>query len=309
MNKKNNENNVHLRGFIEAINVRSMNGEKVDGAITPGRHAINFAINTIEQYGKADDRQRKTTRHNVVLFTEDMNAIAKYVGMQNDLNKYYEAFRADKDTKEKKPIHTLSLDGFLVPDKSQGFETVRIIVKEDSMKLDAKAEKNEVSNSMTLKGNIGNIDLKDDYAVVQIAHNFPEVEGKEKREPVWLDVRVSGNRNGANKEMFDALKDGSLKKGDFVVVGGQLHNRNYEVGEGEEKKTRYDITLDLSRFQKLERKEGEKVEVKEEAKKAETKKTAPKKIVARQTRQEPAKKVNEKKTAAKKAAPKKGISR
>lgn len=305
MNKKNNENNVHLLGFVEAVNVRDMNGNKVEGAITPGRHAINLAINTVELYGEKENRQRKTTRHSVVYFTEDLNTIAKYADLGKALDKYREAYKADPKTEEKKPVHQIRVDGFLVPEKSQGFETIRIIAKE--VTLDAKREKEEVYNSVTLKGNIGNIDMRDDFAVIQVAHNFPEQEDKEKREPVWLDVRVSGERKGANKEVFDALKAGELKKGDFVVVGGQLHNRNYEVGkEGEEKTKRYDFTLDMSRFQKLERKEVESVEVKEEPKAQKAEKKAPQKITRRATRQGPVKKVNEKKAPAKKTAPKKG---
>lgn len=267
MQKKINYNNqVHLHGFINDVRINPVNDE--------GRTAINLDVATVEFF---QGKTRKTY-HDAAIFTEDKDVIAKFGAIAEDCKKNIE----NRGVKGFQPsTHTVSLDGiFINPEDKQAY----ILVMGDSVKLDAKQEEKEVRNTATITGNIGSIDIHPDkkFAVISVAsHYTPKGEEKESK-PNWIRVNVSGNRKSVSG-VYEAIEKGELQKGDFVRVGGQLHNNNFE----QDGKKVYSTVLDLSRFEKIEKKEK----------------------VAEAQKAEPEKEAAEKKAAAKKAAPKKVTSK
>lgn len=262
-NKKNYNNNVHLHGFINDVRINPVNGD--------GRQAINLDIVTVENF---QDKARKTY-HDAVLFTDDKSIIKKFDKVAADCKKNAENRGVEG---YKNLTHTVSLDGvFINPENKQPY----ILIMSDALKLDAKREENEVRNSATIVGNIGNIDIYPDkkFATLSVAGHYTPKEGQGEAQPNWVKVNVNGNRK-VGGALYEAIEKGEVKKGDFVRVGGQLHNNNY--GEGENKV--YGMALDVSRFEKIEKKaeKTEKAEAKKkvETKKAETKKAAPAKKAA-----------------------------
>ena len=190
----------------------------------------------------------------------------------------------------KPETHTISMDGILVNksnklgDTDKTYRTLQILGNEASIDLDVKQAENEVRNRAEIVGNIADINLHEDkkFAVVTLMHHY-RPEGSEKEYETVVDVRINGDRK-FSKEAYEAIVKGELGKGDFVRLGGQLHNNRFENEEG----VRYGVSMDLTSYallkksQKQAEKAGEKVEVKEEKKaaKAASKKAAPKKEAA-----------------------------
>lgn len=314
--KKNEENHVHLYGYINGVDIRDSKGNQAKIGLygrffatdKEGKNysigkdeklAVNFDLTTSEAYkvkneeGK-EEYKNKYTKHDVVMFTADHDLAKQFAKIQKELAAY-EALPEEEKKGAKRPVNTVSMDGFIM----QNGKTIKVGARDASVDLNVPQEKEEPRNSMTMKGNIGSIDMKDNFAVMHVAHNYPEREGKERREPVWVDVRVDSRMQ---PETFKDIQDGKIKVGDFIKFGGQIHNRNFEVTkEGQEPEKRYEFTIDARRIQKLVAKEAktEKVEVKEEPKAAPQKAAKPSGRVTRKPRQEPVKKVNAEKKPAK----------
>ena len=254
-------NAVHLHGFINEVRMNPVNDE--------GRMAINLKVCTHEQYTRKDENGEKATFdrptfHDVTIFTDDKKVIKQYAAIEKDLKSV-----------DNKKNHTVSLDGFLVQrerrvgDSDSTYNTVSIVAGQDRVSVDKPREENEVRNSATFVGNIGSVEIykEKNFAVVSMANHY-KVEGLDEPQVTWLNVRVSGDRK-FSKQAYEDLVSGKLGKGDFLRVGGQLHNNTF----GEEGSKRYTMVLDLTRIEKLEKKEAEKVEQeKAPAKKTETKK-------------------------------------
>lgn len=261
--KKNINNNVHLYGYINDVRIKKLDN---------GKTLIGIDIVTLEQYkSKEGEFKNKRTYHNGVLFPEDKALIKKFTAIAKDCAKNIK----NRDVEGFKPeTHSISLNGYL-SNPDAGSSNVSIIIDEKTLDIDVKQEENEIRNRADFVGNIGAIDIYDDkrFATVRVAHHF-RPEGAEKEFETWLNVRVDGDRL-YSKNTYDAIVKGEVAKGDFVRLGGQLHNNNFETKDG---KKVYGVVLDLTTFQKLEKKEAEaeKVEVKEEPK-VEPKKAAPKK--------------------------------
>lgn len=268
--KKNNNNYVHLYGFINGIRMNEFDkdGKKMT--------AINLNVSTLETFKKDDQFVNRRTYHDVSLFTDDKKTI-----------KAFEA--VSKNMENDKGPQTISLDGTLI--NKEGTNDVRIIAKEDSIDLNAKQADKEVRNRAELVGNIAAVNVYEDknFATVSLIHHF-RPEGAEKEFETTLQVRIDGDRK-FSKDTYEALKNGELGVGDFVKIGGQLHNNNYIK---EEEKV-YGVALDLTSAELLHKKgekKAESVEVKAEAKPA--KKAAAKKAEA------PAKKPETKKAVSRK---------
>lgn len=287
--KKNNNNQVHLFGHIN--NVR-MNG------LDDGRTAVNLDVVTRESYKDSKGEvQTKRTYHDVAIFTDDKKLIKSFQKIGKDCDKNVE----NRDVEGYKPIpHSISLDGIMVNktsrlgDTDKTYQSVQILAGVDSIDLDAKQEEKELRNKAYLVGNIGSVRLVEDkkFAVVSLMHHY-RPEGSEKEYTTNLDVRINGDRS-VGKETYEKLVKGEMGVGDFIRVGGQLHNNRFETEDG----VRYGVSLDATSAEVLKSRQAEaktaKVEVKEE--KASTKKST--------------KKATEKKeTAKKKATPrKKGVT-
>lgn len=268
--KKNNNNYVHLYGYINGIRMNEFDkdGKKMT--------AINLNVSTLETFKKDDQFVNRRTYHDVSLFTDDKKTIKAFKDIA-------------KNMENDKGPQTISLDGTLV--NKEGMNDVRIIAKEDSIDLNAKQADKEVRNRAELVGNIAAVNIHEDknFATVNLIHHF-RPEGAEKEFETILQVRIDGDRK-FSKDTYEALKNGELGVGDFVKIGGQLHNNNYTK---EEEKV-YGVALDLTSAEVLHKKgekKAESAEVKEEAKPA--KKAAAKKAEA------PAKKAETKKAVSRK---------
>ena len=208
---------------------------------------------------------------------------------KNEANRNVEGFEPK--------THTISVDGILVNKENklgsseETYRTLQVMANEPSIDLDVKQDENEVRNTTKFVGNVARIDLHEDkkFAVVTVVHHY-RPEGSEKDFETAVDVRINGDRK-FSKAAYEAIVKGELDKGDFVRMGGQLHNNRYETENG----TRYGVSVDLTSYEMLKKKEAKKEEVaKAPAKKATSKKTA--------------KKENAEKAAPKKATPrKKGV--
>ena len=277
-------NNAHIFGYINDVRMNPTES---------GRTAINLDVVTLEQYkDKAGDFQTKRSYHDVVSFTDKQETIDKFAAIAADC----EANRAGKGVEGFKPTsHTVSLDGILVNrnnsigDTDKYTRTVAILAKEDAIKLDVKQQENEVRNRVDFVGNVASIDLHAEkgFAVVNIANHYrPDPKNKEdKGQETWLEVRIDKNRK-YSQGAYEAIEKGDLKVGDFIRIGGQLHNNRFETKQG----VNYKNVLDLTSFAKIERKEAQAqaqapaeqkaakaAEKKETAKKDTTKKATSKK--------------------------------
>lgn len=277
---KNQGNDLHLYGYINGVRMNE---------VSEGRVAVTISVATIENFKQGEENKSRRTFHNAVLFTSDKDLIAKFEAIKaatdkNRENQGVEGFKPE--------THTISLDGFLVKrensfgEDGQKYDSAQIMVKEDSVDLDVKQAENEVRNSARLSGNIGSIRIVEDkdFADLSIIHHYTSKDGRENELPIH--VRVNGNRRDG-KQVLEDLKAGKIKVGDFIRIGGQLRQNNYEK-EGEGK--RYGLAVDMTTFKMLKQKEA--VAVKEEVK------TAPK--AAPKAQKAPAQKPQKKATSRKK---------
>lgn len=277
--KKNNNNNAHLYGYINGVR---MNDFERDGKKMT---AINLDVVTMETYKVDGNFQNKRTYHDVVLFTDDQKLIKSLAAIATDVT----ANRENRDVEGFKPkTHTISVDGILVNKENsikgsdKAYTTLQFVASEPSIDLDVKQADKEVRNRAELSGNIAKVNIYEEqgFATANLVHHY-RPDGAEKEFETSIQIRVDGNRK-FSKETYEALKKGEMGVGDFIRVGGQLHNNNYENEQGK----RYGMALDVTSSELLHKK-GEKQEVKAEKK--------------------PAKKAEEK--AAKKAEPKKATPR
>lgn len=245
--KKNPNNNLHVYGYINGVRMQDAK---------EGRTAINLDVASLETFKAGDEFKNKKTYHDVVIFTDDKKVIDKFAAMGKDL----EENRARKDEKGFKPaVHTISLDGVIVnKEKSQDLQ---VMVKDSGFELDVKQADKEVRNRADIVGNIASVKMYEDknFASVTLMHHY-RPEGAEKEFETTIQVRVDGDRKFSQKT-YEALKKGELGVGDFIRVGGQLHNNNFENEKGKV----YSMALDLTSSELLHKK-GEKAEVKAETK-------------------------------------------
>lgn len=263
--KKNQNNQVHIYGYINGVRMNEFesNGKK--------KTAINLDVCTLEQYKDKDGAsQTKRSYHDVAIFTDDKKLIKQFSGIAADCDKN----AANREVDGYKPaVHSISADGILVNKTNtiEGTETtyrtLQVLAGADSIDLDAKQAEKEVRNSAKIVGNVANIYLNEEkkFAVVTLMHHY-RPEGAEKDFETTVDVRLNGDRR-FSKAAYEALLKGEIGKGDFVRMGGQLHNSRSEDG-------RYTVAIDLTSFDMLKRKEAKKEEVKAAPKKAAAKKEA-----------------------------------
>lgn len=274
--KKKMNNNVHLYGYINDVRINPTDS---------GKTAINLDLVTLETYKdkESGEYQNRRTYHDVSMYTTDEKVIAKYKAVEADAKENIK----NRDVEGYKPkTHTVSLDGLLV---SRGDREHVVLVKPENAVLDVKQAENEVRNRADIVANIGTINLYEDkgFAVMSVAHHY-RPEGAEKDSDTWLNVRVDAERQ-YSKETYKAIVAGDIKVGDFARLGGQIHNNRYTDSKGNKK---YEIALDLTSYEKIEKKQAqaekaaEKVEVKED--KVPAKKEAP-------AKKEEAKKANSRK--------------
>lgn len=274
--KKNQNNSVHIYGYINDVRINTLEN---------GRTAINLDVATIENYkDKEGNSQARKSYHDVAVFTDDKKLIASFkkIAVDTEMN------RENRGVEGYKPVpHTISMDGILVNrsakvGEEKEYQTIQILASKDSIDLDVKQAEGEYRNVSMFAGNIGDIKVYEDkkFATLSVAQHY-RPEGSETEHVTWINVRVNGDRK-ASKEAYEAIVNGTLKKGDFVRMGGQLHNNNYDSEDG----TRYGVSVDLTSFKKLEKKEAETVEVKEEAKPAKkaAEKAAPKKATSKKVK-------------------------
>lgn len=266
--KKNDNNSVHLFGYLNGVRMNAMEN---------GRTAINLDVCTLEQYkDKAGEFQTRRTYHDVVIFTEDKKVIKNFQKLGKDVD----ANAANRGVEGYEPkTHTIAVDGILVNKENTiggsdtKYRTLQIIAQAEGVATDVKQGEKEVRNGAMLTGNVAAIALHEDknFAVVTIMHHY-RPEGSEKDFTTTVDVRVSGDRM-FSKAAYEAIKKGELKKGDFVRMGGQMHNNRFETEDG----VRYGVNIDLTSYTALAKKEAKKEEV---AAKPAAKK-APKKAVSK----------------------------
>lgn len=269
--KKKYNNNVHLHGYINDVRMNSIDKD---------RTAINLDIATKETYKGTDGEFHNiNTYHDGVLFTGNKELVKKFEAIAADLA----ANRENRDNAEYKvKSHTVSLDGILVNRQNtiqgtdQKYDTLQVQIKESSLQLDAKQAEKEVRNRAEIVGNIASINLHEDkgFAVVTVMNHY-RPEGSEKEFGTTLQVRVDAERK-FSKPMYEAIQKGEMGVGDFIRVGGQLHNNNYQVEAGK----KYGMALDVTSselIKKAAKKEEVKAEVKPEPKKAPAKKAVSRK--------------------------------
>lgn len=270
--KKNQNNNTHLYGYINGVRVNETGS---------GKTAVNLDVCTLETFKNDKGAfENKRTYHDVVMFTENKEIIEKFIAIGEAVEKN----RQMKDEKNFKPeTHTISLDGVLLNKKDS--RDLQVFCKEDGFELDVKQADKEIRNKTEFVGNIASVQMHEDknFAVVTVMNHFRPSEGEERE--TALIVRINGDRK-FSKETYEALKKGEMGVGDFIRVGGQLHNNNFENEKGKF----YGMALDLTSSELLHKK-GEKKEEKAEVKK------------------EPAKKAAAKKETKKAEQPKKAVSR
>ena len=255
-NTKKSNNKAHVYGFINGVRINPLEG---------GRTAINLDVCSLEQYKDKDgESQTHRTYHRVSVFTDDKKAIAAYKKIAKDVDA--NAANRGVEGYEPKP-HAVSLDGIMIGEAGN----IQIVALPENVKLDAKQEKDEVRNSAVLSGNIASVTVHEDqkFAVVTLMHHYRPEGGEEK--VTTIDIRINGERK-PSAAAYQAAVEGKLKKGDFVRMGGQLHNNNFENKEGDKV---YRVVMDLTSFDMLKEKEAKKEEVAKTEKKA-TKKAASK---------------------------------
>lgn len=249
---KNPNNLSHLYGYINGVRVNEMEN---------GRTAINLDVVTLEQFKREKEGKTETRRtyHDVALFTEDKEVIKAYKAIAADV----ENNKANRNVEGFEPkTHTISVDGILVNKKDS--KDLQLLATVDNIALDVKQAEKEVRNSAKIVGNVAAIRLEEDkkFAVVTLIHHY-RPEGAEKEFATTIDVRVNGDRK-VGAPTYEQILKGELAKGDFVRMGGQLHNNSYTPKDSEEK--RYTMVIDLTSSEILKHKEAVKEEVKEEKK-------------------------------------------
>ena len=273
--RKNLDNNVHLYGYINDVRINKLEN---------GRTAVNLDVTTTESYKDgAGEYQQKYSHHDAALFTSDEAVVEKFSAIASDLK----ANRENKDVEGYKPKnHTISMDGMLVnrmkpyPDSDKEYQVLAVMVKEDSVDIDAKLAEGEKRNRVDFSANIAGINLYEDkkFATVSMARNY-RPKDSDKEFTTWLDVRVDGKRP-ATKNLYEDIASGKVGKGDFVRVGGQLHDNTYENDLGK----RYGNVIDMSAFKVLKSHQAQEQKVTEKpaekpaekAAKKEAQKAAPK---------------------------------
>lgn len=275
--KQDMTNKVHLHGYINDI--KSFDGKD-------GKKFFVMDVATLEAYkDNKGEMQRVYTYHNVNLNTDDKAVIKKLDKIAEDLKQN----RENRDTEGYKPkIHTASIDGVIATRKSTGakngveYYNQVIITDADQIKLDAKKEEKEVRNSVELKGNIAKIDLKDNFAIIQVATHYyapgeqegSRFEGKGYHEETnYVETRVSER---FRPETFEKIKSGEIAVGDLVKMRGQMHNTEYKDEKNDT--MRYKVVVDLRSAELVAKKGQKKAEAQEEAPK-ETKKAEKKPAV------------------------------
>lgn len=269
--KKNSNNNVHLYGYINGVRMNEYEREGKKGT------AINLDVATIETFKDDSGFHNKRTFHDVVLFTEDKAIIDRFAAIGNDLAKNLE----NKDVQGYKPTtHTISVDGILVNKENtikgteNTYDTLQVVANGPSIDIDVKQADKEVRNRAELVGNIARVNVYEDkgFATATVIHHY-RPEGSDKEFSTTLQIRVDGDRK-FSKKTYEALKSGEMGEGDFIRVGGQIHNNNFENEKGK----RYGMAMDVTsstilrkKAQKEEVKEAPKADVKEAANKAEKK--------------------------------------
>ena len=273
--KKNPDNNVHVRGFINDVRINKTES---------GRTAINLLIGTTEQYtDKVKGPQTIRTSHDATLFTENKELVKKFEGIADDLK----ANDANREVEGYKPkVHTISAGGPMVmdphpfKDMDKTYERAKILLIEDSIDLDVPQAKEEKRNRIDLAVNIGNVTLHEDkqFAIVSAARNLHK-EGV-ANDPDWIELKVSGKSPfKGEKEAYEKLVNGDLKKGDFIRVGGMLKNNNFEVEIDGKKAMKYGSRIDVSSVTKIQKKQAQAETKEAEVKK--TEKTDKKKVTSR----------------------------
>lgn len=279
--KKQGNNEAHLYGFINGIRMKEF---------ADGNTAIDLRVSTSESFKKDEEYVKKYTNHDVRLVTKNADLIKQFSGFKEDI---------EKKGEEKVP-HRISLDGHLTQSNYEKDDVkvygYRVIADEDSIKLDVSKEKEEVMNTIGVKGNISNIQKFENSAIINIAthhygpaglkndkgelYNQISYSGKDGKEvtlselPVFVQARVNGNRM---KEVFDDIVAGKIDKGDLIRLRGQMHEND---SKNEEKKTESrGIIIDAASFTliaKKAQKVEEKAEVQKEVKPAKKASTAKK---------------------------------
>ena len=254
-------NNAHVFGFINGVRMNDAGN---------GRTAINLDVASQENFKVDDKKQTRNTYHDIVLFTSDKNVIESFKKIAGDL----ENNAKNKDVKDfKRATHTISVDGILMNRN----DSVQILTKEDGFKLDTPLAEKEVRNRADIVGNVGSLTVHEEknFATASLIHHY-RPEGSEKDFETSINIRVDGDRK-FSKETYEKMKSGEIGVGDFIRVGGQLHNNNYENEKGK----RYSMALDVTSSSMI-RKKGAAQEQKAEPK-ATTKKAAAEKPAKKAT--------------------------
>ena len=268
-------NQVHLHGFVNDVRINASE----DGT----KHFINVNLATYEQYkGNDGEKTRKNTYHTVNFATSDKAVVEKFEKVAEALSDNL----ANREVEGFEPqVFKASVDGVLITRESEkdGVKYYNQIVatNSDDFKLGAKRQEGESMNTASFKGNIANVEIHDDFAIVSIAtHYYAPGEsqihtGETKpytEKTSFVRTRVYQN---FKSKAFEALKSGELAKGDLIEVRGQMHNNKFTDGNGI---TRYGIIVDLNKVdlvakKKVEQAVEEKPAEKAKAEKKETKKT------------------------------------
>lgn len=276
--KQNQNNKVHIYGFINDVKVADTK---------TGAKAFFLDVTTRESWPKdKEDKSKgndsKSTYHKVSLVTDDKKAIKQLEKVAKDI----ENNNANRETEGFKPKnHTASIDGTLVTrentDEKTGVKYYNqlILTSVEGMALDTKQGEKESRNSAEFKGNIGDIDMKDGFAIISIATHYyapGEAENyKGETKPYHEETRYIRTKVNEKfpKKIFEALKNGEIEVGDLISVKGQMHNNNYKDKEGI---NRRNIIIDL-RSVKLVAKKDQKEEAAKEEKAEKKAAPAPKK--------------------------------
>lgn len=258
MEKKiNSNNNAHIYGVVNEIYRENEIGDKKNYGIK---------VMTTEVFGK-DNKETKNTFHDVQITTDNKALIEKMDWLKSEL------------AAEEPKRHSISLDGKLITRQNEKDGVTynnSVIVADAASVAVGEAKGEQVRNTITLKGNISDVKMKDNFAVVSIATHYfvptkngelvKNFKGEEKpytEEVSFHETRVSGNRKDT-AETFEQLKSGELAKGAFVEVRGQMHNVSFTDSKGV---NRYGITIDVNNVKRLVKKEAVSEEAKTEVKK------------------------------------------
>lgn len=257
-------NKVHLKGYVNGVNFYDVEGSE--------RKAINLLVTTQEYRGEGKEPVR--TNHSVSLFTDNAEVIAKFEGIQADI----EDRKAQKDVIGKKDVksHVIELDGYMSNRKveigeGQYYNKLQIITKEDNISLGTKLGDMKQTNTAEITGNIASVDFPEklNFAKIVVINDFtPSSEGAEK---IKTPVEMRVGKNGLySKHLFAALEKGVLGVGDLVHFKGALHNDNFESKDA---KKVYKMIMDANsaklifkKGQKAGETEAAKAEVKQEVK-------------------------------------------